>query len=159
MQKARLKINDNTQRENGSVESSTITVDSAQVTDVTYTAELAKHNAFVTAIMAISLGSLVEDEFAGFTTYTGVPAVPAVDPNAQRERKWKIIGYVNNGALGYPAWRRTVPCADITDLLANTEQLDPLSTSFTNLKTAVENYVLSSSGDPIVVTRVNLTGV
>ena len=87
-QRARLKINDTTQRRDGSVENSTLSVQTViPATPHDYTTTVALHNTFVVTTMAICLGVLVEDEFAGLTTYTAPGLVPAPDPNAQRERK------------------------------------------------------------------------
>ena len=156
-QRARLLINDTTQRRDGSVENSTISVQTVVPAGDDLSTTRPLHNTFVVTTMAICLGVLVQDEFGGFTTYTAPGLVPAPDPNAQRERKWKVVGYVNSGARGYPRYSRTIAAADLAGKLPNEERLDPTNALYLNLKAAWEAYVLDD-GDPIIVDRVILVG-
>lgn len=155
-QRSRMKFHDETQRSDGSVESSTITFESAQLTAANFDAQRTLWDNLVTSTTALSLGLLVQETQGGLTTYTGAP-VPAADPDAQRERKWKVVGYVNSGARGFPAWSRTIPCADITNKLPTEERLDPAHATYTTLKADLEAYA-TDNGDPIIVERVILVG-
>lgn len=150
-------INDETQRASGSVENSTVSWESTIVDAANFDAERTKFGNLTTAITALSLGRLIRTRQAGLVTATDLPRSPASDPDAQRERRWKLVGTVNSGARLFPAWTRSIAAADITDKLVTEERLDPTAATFIALKTAVEAYVLDDN-DPVILDRVILVG-
>ena len=155
-QRSSIKIVDETERPDGSIESGTVSFESTVLTMAIFDAQRTAFEAVQAAIDGITIGRVVETKQGGLTTFVEFP-IPATDPDAQVERRWKIIGRIDSAARGFKAWSRTIPAADITDKLPTEERLDPASTAFTDLKTAVEAYA-KDDGDDIIVTRVILVG-
>lgn len=152
-QKERFKFIDST-RVAGKTETQTVSFETVTVNAANFDDQEIEHNALSAAIVALSLGILVESDFAGFTTFHASESTPPVDPNAQRERILRILG--EETVSPFRAWSRQIPVADATNVLPD-ERLDPTHVTYTDLKAAIEAHVLSN-GNTIVVTDVILTG-
>jgi len=101
---------------------------------------------------AVSLGGdgstqLVAEE-------TSVAKNPAASQLAQRENKWLVsMTDSNNNAVSV-----TIPCADLTLLAADGENMDATLPEYTNLVSAIEAYGRSNDGETLTVVSIKFRG-
>lgn len=123
------------------------------ITALTIAAFLTQFGAFRTATDAITIGSLVSDQWTGDKTiYTRV--VPS-DVNAQRERKF-LVTY--EGVTTHSKYDLEIPTADFTGrMVADTDKVDLTDTEVAAWITAFETLCKTPEGEAVNV--LSITGV
>lgn len=101
---------------------------------------------------AVSLGG--DGSVVLTATETSVAKNPAASPLAQRENKWLVSMVDTNGN---PV-SVTIPCADLTLLAADGENMDATLPVYTDLVSAIEAYGRSNDGEALTVTSVKFRG-
>lgn len=98
---------------------------------------------------AVSLGNSGSERF--LATETTVAKNPSTNPLAQRENKW-LVSMIESGS-GNPV-TFTIPCADLSLLAADGENMDSTLTEYSDLVTAIEAFVRSNDGNTVTVTSI-----
>lgn len=97
---------------------------------------------------ALTLGTIAERTV---TFRTRVSNAAATNPNAQRETKWlviyeditsEVVSGVPNPGFG-KLFTLEIPCADLSLLRTNSDEIDYSLAAFTNFKTAFETHARS----------------
>lgn len=128
---------------------SKVSVYSEPLTAANFDAQNALRAAFESAVDAITLGNPGSEQFVAVETV--VAKNPAASPQAQRENKW-LISCAETGGGGTVTF--TVPCADLTLLAADGENMDSTSAEYIALVAAVEAFIQSNDGNAVTVTSV-----
>lgn len=124
------------------------------ITAVSLPGFLTQFGAFRTATNAISLGTLVSDQWVGDATKYG--NAPPTNPNAQRERKF-LVTYEDTTTLAL--YRLEIPCADLTGrMIPDTDLVDLTNTQIAAWITAFEALCRSPEGNAVVVVRMQAVG-
>jgi len=105
--------------------------------------------AFEAAVDAVSIGNTGAEQF--IATQTSVAKNPSANPLAQRENKWLVSA--SESGTGNPV-TFTIPCADLSLLAADGENMDATAPEYAALVTAVEDFVRSNDGNTVTVTSV-----
>lgn len=149
-----------------SEERATSQVNVGTVTAVSLPGLLTNIAAYITAIDAISMGTLTFDQLIAYRTARG--SAPPADPNAQRERAWRVF-YADNTAFFDPPdnaipnagfgkiFHFDVPTAnfDLVDVFPlNTDQADLGQTQIAAFVTAFEAMARSPYGGVPNVLRI-----
>lgn len=124
-----------------------------EMTAANFDAQVALQDALVAAIEAVSLGLLVKKAVVATEARPG--SGPASSPSAQRELKWLIR--MTDDTTGESV-SLSVPCADTSLLLPNSDRMDPDSAEFLALKDALEGYHLSIGLSAVTVVDAILVG-
>jgi hypothetical protein len=149
-----------------SEERSTSGVGVGAVTAVSIAGLLTQIAAYITAIDAITLGTLTFDSLQAYRTPRG--STPPTDPNAQRERAWRVfyadtlpffddpVNAIPNAGFG-KVFHFDVPTAnfDLVDVFPlNTDQADLGQAQIAAFVTALETMARSPYGGTIEVTKI-----
>lgn len=139
-----------------SSEKSTMSFNFGAITAASLPGFLTQFGAFRTAVNAISIGTLVADQWVGDKTkYSNV--VPS-DKDAQRERKFLVVFEdVTTLAL----YRMEVPCADyaLTDLFdGSTDMVDLTQTEIAAFISAFETLCKTVEGNAVNVVSIRGVG-
>lgn len=153
-----------------SEERSSTGIHTGNITAVSLPGALTDIAAFMTAIDAITIGTITYDALQAYRTPRGT--VPPTDPDAQRERVFRVF-YVDNqqffdpptnaipnAGYGKP-FHFDVPTANfgLTDLFPlNTDQVDLGQTQIAAFVTAFEDLARSPYGGTVTVTRIEGAG-
>jgi len=129
--------------------SSSVKVYSPALSAATFDAQEALRAAFESAIDAVTLGTAGSEKF--LATETTVAKTPSANPLAQRENKW-LVSMVED-TTGNPV-TFTIPCADLSLLATDGENMDSTQAEYTALVAAVEAFVRSNDGNGVTVTSV-----
>lgn len=134
-------------------ESSVVQVNGAEVTDLLVGSPL--WDALQTAINNVQIGTLAKVQRSSSVAQLSI--TPPADENAQRERKWLVIGH---DAVDFSAYRFEIPCAKVTLLYGTGAkgEMDQTSAEYIALKAAVEAYAVSTHGNAVVVDKAVLVG-
>ena len=150
-------------------EKSTVNFNIAAITAASLPGTLTQFGALRTAIEAITLGP-VSDE-ALYVNRTKITNVPAIDPSAQRERKWLVqyedvtqffddpVNAIPNA--GYKKlFNVELATADLTGnrLLPNSDEADLTEDSIAAFIGAFETLVKSPYGGDINIVRITAVG-
>lgn len=133
--------------------SSEVSVYIPSLTAANFDAQEALRAAFEAAIDAITLGNNGSEDF--IAVVTPVVRNPSLNPLAHRENKWLITA--SESGTGNPV-TFTVPCADLSLLGADGENMDATAPEYAALVSAVEDFVRSNDGNTITVTSVKFRG-
>lgn len=121
---------------------------------------------YITAIDAITLGTLTYDALQAYRTPRG--STPPADPNAQRERAWRVfytdttaffddpVNAIPNAGFGQ-VFHFDVPTAnfDLADVFPlNTDQADLTQAQILAFKTAFEAMARSPYGGEVEITKI-----
>ena len=152
-----------------SKEESSVGVGVGAVTAVSLPGLLTQIASYITAIDAITLGTVRDDTLTAYSTNRS--SVPPTDPNAQRERKWMVV-YTDNQQFFDPPtnaipnagfgkkFRIEVPTAnfDLVDVFpTNSDEADLGQAQIAAFVTALEAMARSPYGGTIEV--LSITGV
>lgn len=150
-----LKINDNTVRGNGQVESSSVNFPIATTNGANIAAVATWLTALNAAIDGIVIGNLASSQQVLKSTLYS--AVPAASPLAQRENKW-LCRYHDNTTLQKGSV--SIGTADLTLLTDNSEFLDITAGVGLAFKDAFEDVVVSPYNDanPVTLDSVQFVG-
>jgi uncharacterized membrane protein YraQ (UPF0718 family) len=121
----------------------------AAVTAANFTAQATALGAFVAAVTAVQIGTVVESFVdAMLTTHT---PTPPTNQAASRATKWLVraVDQINGRAVTF-----SIPAADQTLLAGNSPFLNLATTPGSTLKTDTEAYVFSVDGNAITVISV-----
>lgn len=80
---------------------------------------------------------------------------PAGSVHAQRENKWLVS--FSDDVSGTPG-TMTIPCADLTKLIPNTDLADLTDTAMAAFVTAFEAVALSSTGHSVTIIQIKFVG-
>lgn len=127
---------------------STVSVFSPTLNSANFDAQEALRADLEAAMDAVSLGNTGSESFGNLTS---VAKTPSTNPLAQRENKW-LVSMVETGT-GNPV-SFTIPCADLSLLAADGENMDATSTEYSDLVTAIEAFVRSNDGNTVTVTSI-----
>ena len=114
-------------------------------------------------IDALSLGTIAE---RAVTFRTRVSNAAATNPQAQREVKWlvtyeditpEIATGVPNQGFG-KVFTLEIPCADLSLLQANSDEINYTSTAFTNFKASFEAHARSPYGGQVRIVNMRHVG-
>src|SRR6266540_3894608 len=133
-----LTMADNTVRQNGEPEKTTISLPVTTLTAANYAAQSALIAALVTALEGVTIGNPVKSETVILRSI--ISAAPASDPLAQRENKY-LLRY--HGTTLSQKFQASIGTADLTQLLPNSEFVDLTSGAGAALKSAFEAIVKS----------------
>lgn len=111
------------------------------VTEEDYDAQRAAFVAFVTAVDGITIGQIVETEYAGILTVVNPIAVPT-NPVAQRENKLLVRYY---DAINFAKFTLSIPTINLTNLVFEADARDFVSKTLwvgggTNMSTFVTAF-------------------
>jgi hypothetical protein len=95
-------------------------------------------NALWTTAAALTLGNQFQQDILLSKTPIGLPT-PATSPLAQRENKW-LLRYHDANAKNFTS---EMPCADLTLLATNSDDIDTSGGAYIAFKTAFEAVVRS----------------
>lgn len=129
--------------------SSSVKVYSPALSAANFDAQEALRAAFETAVDAVGIGTAGSEKF--LATESTVAKTPSANPLAQREVKW-LVSMVESGT-GNPV-TFTVPCADLSLLSADGENMDATAPEYAALVAAVEAFVRSNDGNTVTVTSI-----
>jgi len=138
-----------------SKEKSTVEFAIRPMTALTIAAILTEAADLGSAIDALSSGTLIKSQLIQDSAVFA--AVPPVDPNAQRERKW-LVRYQDTVNLKYG--QIEIPVAEVnTDLLLpNSDQADLSATEWVEFATAFATTARSVDGNVVAVREAFLVG-
>jgi hypothetical protein len=105
--------------------------------------------AFESAVDAVSLGNDGSEQF--IANETSLAKNPSTNPLAQRENKW-LVSCIETGTGNAVTF--TIPCADLSLLGEDGETMDTSLTEYTDLVSAVDDFVLSNDGVAVTVSTV-----
>lgn len=128
--------------------SSTMSVYSPTLNGANFDAQEALRAALEAAADAVSLGNNGSEDFGNFTS---VAKNPSVNPLAQRENKW-LVSMVEATTLNPVTF--TIPCADLSLLAADGENMDSTAPEYAALVSAIEAFVRSNDGNTVTVTSI-----
>ncbi len=114
-------------------------------------------------IDALTLGTVAERTV---TFRTRVSNAAATSPNAQRETKWLVVyeditQEITSGVpnLGYgKLFTLEIPCADLSLLRTNSDEIDYSNAAYTAFKTAFETHARSPYGGSVRIRVVRHVG-
>ncbi len=112
-----------------------------------------EHGSLVSAVEAVVLGNLTKRLFIATESKPG--SGPSANSQAQREMKW-LVRATDDVTGDYVDV--SLPCPDTSLLLPNSNQMDPSSAGFLDLKAAVEAYHQSKGGNAVTVQEVVIVG-
>jgi len=130
-------------------EVATCTFNGAEMTVLNFEAQASLIDALVTAVEAVVKGTFWKEVRRAVLERSS--KVPPVSTDAQRERKWIII-YEDNTT--YKHYNTELPCADLSLLKANSDEMDISAGAGAALVSAFEDYVLSPDGNAVTVLKV-----
>jgi len=149
-----------------SEENASSQVNVGTVTAVSLPGLLTQIAAYITAIDAISLGTITYDQLIAYRTARGV--TPPVDVNAQRERAWRVyyrdatpffddpVNAIPNAGFG-KSFHFDVPTANFALAAVfplNSDQADLDQTQMAAFVTAFEAMARSPYGGDVEVTKI-----
>lgn len=129
--------------------SSSVSVYSEPLTAANFNAQVALQNAFEAAVDAVTLGTAGSERLLAVQTV--VARTPSANPLAQRENKW-LVTCAETGGGGVVTF--TIPCADLSLLAADGENMDATAAEYTALVAAIEDFVQSNDGNAVTVTSI-----
>lgn len=129
---------------NGKVTS--VSVFCTNLTAANFDAQVALAEAFAGAVNTVQLGT-ERGEFYSHVVDAGGSSLPTAE-QAQRENKWLVSCRETTGGLNAVTF--TIPCADLELLATDGENMED-GAERTALISAVEDFVLSNDGNPVVV--------
>jgi len=106
-----------------------------------------------TAVDAVSLGNPIS--YNTIATTVSLGGSPAGSAQAHREKKWLVS--FSDDVNGHPG-TFTIPCADLTLLVANSDQMNIASGAGAALVTAIEAVVQSNTGHDVTVNQITFVG-
>jgi len=134
-------------------EVSSVGVSAPDLTAGNFAAQATLRDAFIAAVEAVSIVSKKKTTVIAIETKIAVDF--ATNQFAQRESKW-LVRCTESGTGNAVSFE--IPCADLSLLEVNGERLDPASTEYADLVTAVEAYVRSNDNVAVVVSEVVFVG-
>lgn len=129
--------------------SSAVKVYSPELNAGNIAAQEALRAAFEAAVDDVSLGTGGSENF--IATETTVGKTPSANPLAQRENKW-LVSAIESGSGNSVTF--TIPCADLTLLGSDGENMDSTDPKYAALVAATEDFVRSNDGNTITVTSI-----
>lgn len=142
-----VTVADNTVKNNGNAETGSFRVPVTTITAANYTTVTGQLTSLKTAIQGITLGRFIREVIESGVVQ--IAAIPATDPLAQRENKW-LCRYHGN-TLGQK-FTVSLPTADVSLHIANSEFLDLTGGVGATFKTAFEAVVKSPNDAAEAVT-------
>jgi len=151
-------------------ENSNSSVNVGAVTAVSLPGLLTQISAYVTAIDAITLGTIRDDTLIAYSTNRS--SVPPTDANAQRERKWLVrytdvtaffddpINAIPNAGFG-KIFTMTIPTAALAlagVMIPNTDQADLTVAPMPAFVTAFEAMARSPYGGDVEILSITAVG-
>lgn len=133
------------------------------VDETNFVAAFANMQILQARIDALTLGTLAE---RAVTFRTRLSNAPATNPNAQRETKWlvtyeditpELAQNVQNPGFG-KVFTLEIPCADLSLLQPNNDEIDYTSTAFTNFKSTFEQHARSPYGGQVRILTMRHVG-
>lgn len=128
---------DNTLKSNGQPETATYRMGLTTATPANVATVLANAGGLVAAIQGIILGRVVKQDFLYDSTIH--EKIPATSKLAQRENKW-LFRYHN--PTSFKAFTVSIPCADLTKTMDNSEFVSLTTGAGLAVKTAFEQVVV-----------------
>lgn len=150
-----LKINDNTKRDNGTVESSSTTLPIITCTPANVAANETLIGNLRTALSGIIIGQQAQSQLV--YSRTEISTDPAASALAQRENKW-LCRY--HDAVTHQNYQASFGTADLTKTVANKEYVDLSAGAGLAFKEAFEALVVSpaNSSNAVVLDSVTFVG-
>jgi len=135
-------------------EPSTVTVEGLQITAANLDAQNTMMDAIETALAGVSLGVIFKD--TRVFDYSLIAGTPPNDKEAQREKKWLVKMH---DAVTFKPHKLEIPCADLSLLDdQNKGSIDKTSGAYTALESALQNYIRTEAGNPVIVDDVVFVG-
>lgn len=129
--------------------SSSVKVYSPALSAANFDAQEVLRAAFEAAVDAVTIGTGGSEKF--LATETTVAKTPSANPLAQRENKWLVSGV--ESTTGNPV-TFTIPCADLSLLAPDGENMDATDPAYAALVSAVEDFARSNDGNTFTVTSI-----
>lgn len=150
-----ITMADNTKKANGSPETSTISLPVITLNAGNLAAQQALHTALFNALEGITLGNPLKHETV--LSRDILSAVASADPLAQRENKW-LLRY--HGATLNEKFQASMPTADLSQHMTNSEFVDLTAGNGLALKTAFEAVVRSpgDAAEAVILDSVQFVG-
>lgn len=135
---ASFTVADNTLKNSGEPETGSFEGAIATQTPSNVAATVTAIGNFITAMAGLCIGNVLKDEliYARAKPNTGA----ASDPLAQRENKWLCRYHDNTNLLKF---RMSIPCADLSKHMTNSEFVDLSTGAGASFKTAFEALYVS----------------
>lgn len=133
------------------------------VDETNFVAAFANMQILQARIDALTLGTLAERTV---TFRTRLSNAAATNPQAQRETKWlvtyedvtaELAAGVPNPGFG-KIFTLEIPCADLSLLKANSDEIDYSNAAFTNFKTTFEAHARSPYGGAVRILNMRHVG-
>jgi len=147
---------DNTEKPDGTPETGSFRVPITTVTAANYTAVQTALNDLQGALNAITIGDLQRTVTESSIFNTANP-IPSTNPLAQRENKY-LLRY--HDSINGQKFRVSIPTADLSVHMTNSEFIDLASGAGANLKTFFEAVVVSpnDASHPVVLDSAQFVG-
>lgn len=139
------------------------TVNWETITEVNFVSAIANMNILQARIDALTLGTLAE---RSITLRARLSNTPPNNPLAQRETKW-LVSYediteylavdVVNPGFG-KIFTLELPCADLSLLSPNSDEIDYTNSAYTNFRTTFENHAKSPYGGAVRILKMRHVG-
>lgn len=136
-----VTIADNTAKSDGRPESASMEVPITTITPANQAATVTAWGNLLTAFAGVTLGRYIKNTLTLARDVTGAQ-IPATDPLAQRENKW-LCRY--HDATTFEQFVASLPTADLSLHIANSEFVDLTAGAGLAVKTAWEAVVVSPS--------------
>jgi len=123
------------------------------VTAANHDAQKTLHDAFIAAIMDVTLGALDFEEYVGDRESIR-PLIAAAAPTGQINIQW-VVTYVDD--VNSSVYNVRIPCADLVDatlLMPNSNIWDPSDAKWVTFIADFEAYVLSEDGNAVSIQQV-----
>lgn len=123
----------------------------SSIDETNFTSAFANMTILKARIDALTLGTIAETTV---TFRTRISNAPSSNPQAQRETKWLVLYEdvtpelatgISNAGFG-KLFTLEIPCADLSLLSPNSDEIDYTSAAYTNFKTAFETHARSPYG-------------
>lgn len=150
-----LTFNDNTLKSNGQPETGSITVPITTISAGNFTAEDTLLSTLEAAIIVLAKGTEGKREIVSHRSVVDPDA--AASPLAQRENKF-LIRY--HGVTLLQKFQCSIPTADLTALMTNSEFVDVAAGPGNDLKLAFEAVVVSpdNSSESVILDSIQFVG-
>lgn len=135
-------------------ETSTVSFEGTTIDELNLVVQDGMMDALMTAVNGVSLGVIFKD--TRIFDYGLIAGAAPNDKDAQREKKWLVRMH---DAVTFKKHTLEIPCADLSLLDdQNKGQMDKTLGAYTDLEGAIQNFIRTEIGNPVIVDEVVFVG-